>query len=500
MSLKSIFFLCCMMMCSLYSANDDNIRAILPEFEQLMQEKMKEAHVPGMAIAVIADNEVVFLKGFGVRKVGENQPITPETVFQIASLSKPLTSTVLAALVGEKIVDWDSRVNQLDPQFELEVPWVTSELTLKDLLSHRSGLPDHAGDLLEDLGFDQKTIFHKLRLEPIVGFRAQFLYTNFGFSEAAIAAAKAANTNWDTLVQQKLFTPLGMASAAVTFSDYIKQTNRAEGHVIQDGNPQPLYQRNPDAQSPAGGMSMNLNDFTKWMLLQLSGGQYDGKQIIPEESLKQTYVPAITKGNNSFYGLGWIVYYNERGHTVISHSGGFALGAGTFVQLIPEEKFGIAVFTNRTPDGFAEAVGDIFHDLKETGSVEKNWLAIWKERFQTVIPKPITSFPFPKNRSGPLPLNAYTGSYQNDYFDAITVFNKEGKLYLSIGPKPETVLLTPLNRDAFYFQMRTENISDLNQVIFTIDGSGLANQLVIDVLNQNGHGTFTRFAVTDSKN
>ena len=472
--------------------NMEKIGSILPIFEQQIKEGMKQTHAPGVVVAVIMDNQIVYIKGFGVRRAGENALIDPETVFQIASISKPITTTVIAALVGEQVVQWDSRISELDPPFQLKDPWISREVTLRDLLSHRSGLPDHAGDLLEDIGFDQSSILYKLRFEPLTQFRARFEYTNFGFTEAALAAAKAAHVSWDELVRQKLIDPLGLTATSTQYADFIKRANRADLHVIRENTPKTLYKRNADAQSPAGGMSMNMQDCTKWMALQLSDGEYQGKQIIQADVLGQTHLPEITTGENSFYGLGWIVKYNQRGNTVISHAGMFDLGVETSVTLIPKEKFGIAVFVNASYTGLSEALISTFMDLKETGRVEKKWVSIWKERFKILFPDPVTSFPEPQHFSEPLPFNAYTGAYASDYFGEITIFDKEGKLYLAVGPKPEQFLLTPVNRDTFSFETRGENRSGLTQLTFTVDGTGLAGELLIEAFNKNGLGVFQR--------
>lgn len=470
----------------------EKLDKLLPLFEQRLEECMKESHTPGLAIAIIIDNQVAYIKGFGEKRIGEKSPITPDTLFQVASLSKPMSSTVIAALVGENIVEWDSRVNQLDPEFQLMVPWVTTQLTLRDLLSHRSGLPDQAGDLLEDLGFDQATILHQLCLDPNSGFRAKFQYTNFGYTEAALAAAKAAGTTWDVLVRQKLIDPLHMDSTSTKFADFINNPNRADLHFIQEGVAKPLFQRNSDSQTPAGGFSTNMNDFTKWMILQLSEGKYDGKQIISAKALEETHIPSITRGDNDFYGMGWNIKYGKQGEKVISHSGGFTLGARTYTKLIPSEKFGITVFANAAVSGLPEAVIDIFMDLKETGRVNQNWLAIWNERFELLYGVKTKSLPTPQNKSEPLPLKAYTGSYSNAYFGELNIVEKEGKLQLTIGPLAKTFILNFLNRDAFFFSAQTENLAGFYQVIFTVDGLGMANQVFINAFNDNGWGTFKK--------
>jgi CubicO group peptidase (beta-lactamase class C family) len=167
------------------------VTEVLPKLEKLAEQTLKQTGVPGMAIVVVYKDKVVYLKGFGVRQAGTDKPITADTVFQLASVSKPFTSTVLAALVGEGVIDWDDPVIKHYPDFRLHVPWVTQQLTLRDLLCHRSGLPEFAGDLLEDMGYPREEILYRLRfLKPASSFRSHYAYTNFGYTAAAVAAAR----------------------------------------------------------------------------------------------------------------------------------------------------------------------------------------------------------------------------------------------------------------------------------------------------------------------
>lgn len=153
---------------------EQKVAAALPELDRFAGQLLKKTGVPGMAVAVVHKGQVVHLKGYDVREVGQAAPIDADTVFQLASVSKPLAATVLAALVGERVIDWDDRVIDHDPGFRLLDPWVTRELTLRDLLCHRSGLADHAGDLLEDVGFDRAEVLHRLRFyKPASSFRSQ---------------------------------------------------------------------------------------------------------------------------------------------------------------------------------------------------------------------------------------------------------------------------------------------------------------------------------------
>ena len=201
----------------------NHVEAAVAQLEKLANDSLHSSGVPGIAIAVVHRDQVVYQQGFGVREAGKPDRIDADTVFQVASMSKPIASTVLASLVGEGRIDWDDRVIDHDPEFRMFDPYVTRELRLRDLLCHRSGLPDHAGDLLEDLGYDRQDILYRLRyLPPASSFRTKFAYTNFGYSEAGFAAAKAMDVAWEDLAAKQLFEPLGMKSTSYRFADYAK--------------------------------------------------------------------------------------------------------------------------------------------------------------------------------------------------------------------------------------------------------------------------------------
>src|SRR5437868_11878643 len=171
----------------------------------------KQTTVPGFAVAVVFKDKAVYAKGFGVRDVDGKAPVNADTVFQLASVSKPIGAAVVAALVGDGKITWDSRLSELDPTFVMFDPWVTHEVTIRDMYAHRSGLPDHAGDLLEDLGFTRAEILRRLRYQhPESSFRSHYAYTNFGLTAAAVAAAKAHGMEWETASDDKPQKPRGM--------------------------------------------------------------------------------------------------------------------------------------------------------------------------------------------------------------------------------------------------------------------------------------------------
>ena len=181
------------------------VTAALPGLEKYADGLREKTGVPGLAIAVVHADKVVYLEGFGVREVGRPDAIDADTVFQLASVSKPLTATVIAGLVGDKTVTWDSKASDLEPAFRLWGDYVSGEVTLRDLLCHRTGLPEHAGDLLEDLGYSRAEVLRRLRFQkPAGAFRSSYFYTNFGFTEAAVATAKAAGKGWEDLAAERL--------------------------------------------------------------------------------------------------------------------------------------------------------------------------------------------------------------------------------------------------------------------------------------------------------
>ena len=225
---------------------------------------------------------MVYLGGFGLREVGKPATVDADTVFQIASMSKPMSATVVAKLVGEDLVAWDSRMADLNPRFALHDPYPTAEVTLRDLFAHRSGLPGTSGDDLEAIGFDRDTIMERLRLiPPASSFRAGYAYSNAGLTQGALAAAMAAGKDWETVAEERLFAPLGMASTSYRHVDFLARENRAALHVKPAGTWEALVQRDADAQAPAGGVSSTVRDLAEWMRLELAGGELAARRSLP---------------------------------------------------------------------------------------------------------------------------------------------------------------------------------------------------------------------------
>ena len=233
----------------------DAVASSVAAFDNVVREAMARTGVPGLSVAVVHGEQVAYLKGFGVRRAGGAEPVDPDTVFQLASMSKPIASTVVAALAGDGVVTWDDPIVSHDPAFAMHDAWVTRAVTLRDMFCHRSGLPDHAGDMVEDIGYDRAEVLRRLRfIKPDSSFRSHYAYTNFGLTAAAVAAAKASGRSWEDLSAERLYRPLGMTRTSSRFADFIAAPNRAIGHVRADNAWVARYTRDPDAQSPAGGV------------------------------------------------------------------------------------------------------------------------------------------------------------------------------------------------------------------------------------------------------
>lgn len=479
---------------------------VLPELDRLVQQAMQRTGVPGMAIAVVHQDRVVYLKGFGVRQAGRPEPVDPDTVFPLASVSKPIAATVVAALAGDGLVTWDDPIIRHDPGFEMYDPWVTHAVTLRDMFAHRSGLPDHAGDPLEDMGYDRAAILYRLRYQkPDSSFRSQYAYTNFGLTAAAVAAARAAGKSWEDLSAERLYAPLGMRSTSSRLADFLASENRVHSHVRSGGTWLARYTRAPDAQSPAGGVTSSVRDMATWLRLQLGRGALDGREIVRPGALDETHRPQIIRvpplrdpmtDHAGFYGLGWNVDYDDHGRIHWGHSGAFNLGAATCVNLLPGERLGIVALTNAQPVGLPEAISRSFFDLVLTGAVERDWLALYGELFAAAMaPDYGTATDYarpPTPASPPLPAAAYIGLYRNGLFGDIAITAAPDGLVLKQGPVRAPFAMQHFDRDVFTYQPVGENAFGPSAVTFTIGADRVAATVTIENLDRNGQGRFDR--------
>lgn len=479
---------------------DGQIDRAIEALDGIATDVMKRAGIPGMAVVVVRDGETVFAEGYGVRKMGEDARVDPDTVFQLASLSKSISATVVAHAVGQGLIGWDTPLVEHLPWFELSDPYVTSHVTVGDVFSHRSGLPEHAGDDLEDIGYDRREILERLKFMPLNSFRNTYAYTNFGLTAGGEAVAAAAGTDWETLAETAVFEPLGMTSTSYRLDDFLKRENRAFGHVRQGDGWQAKYVRRPDPQAPAGGASASANDFGKWLAMVMDGGG----DIAPEAALLpalQTQMPAgampSPAARPGLYGFGFGTGVDASGRVALSHSGAFALGSGTSFVLLPLDNIAIGVLTNASPVGAAEAVGRTFMDLVEFGEPERDWFAAFAPRFAPMVAPvgELVDKQPPADPTGPGMDDQLLGTFDNPYFGPIDIADGGEGLVVKLGPEPMTYALTHRDGRTYVLEPRDENNPDgsVSTLTFAPDGPrDRATSVTIGFLNGNGLGTFKR--------
>jgi CubicO group peptidase (beta-lactamase class C family) len=466
------------------------------KLDGIADELMKKSGIPGLAVAVVHGGKTVYAKGFGVRDVKTGDKVDPDTVFQLASVSKPLSATVVAHQVGTNTIGWDTPIVSKLPWFALSDPAVTPMVNVGDMFSHRSGLPDHAGDLLEDLGYDRRYVLDRLRQLPLDPFRISYAYTNFGLTAGAEAVAVSAGKPWEDLADEVLFRPLGMASTSYRFADYAARPDRAVGHIHVDGRYEPRYIRDADPEAPAGGASSSVNDMTRWLTMVLANGSHEGKQIVDAKALLPAVTPQMVSSpatepamRSGFYGYGFNVGATSAARMELSHSGGFVLGAGTNVVILPSADVAIVALTNATPSGVPESLTAEFADLVQFGEVREDWYKLYGDIF-TPMEQPTGSLVGqqpPANPAPEAPPTSYAGTYNNDYWGPARITERDGKLQLAIGTKLD-VPLEHWDGNVFTYSWVSENSPPGTISKATFDD----NKLTLEYYDTFGKGTFTR--------
>jgi CubicO group peptidase (beta-lactamase class C family) len=473
--------------------------ATLPE---TVADILRRSGVPGAAVAVVHGGQTVFSAGFGVREVDREATVEPGTVFQVASLSKPITATIVALQVAAGVVSWDDPAVRYLRGLQLSDPYVTNHATIGDFLAHRTGLPEAIGDELEDLGYGRGDIIARLRLAPLDPFRRSYHYANFGFTIGAEAVAAASREGWDELAERVLYQPLGMRSTSSRHADFLARDNRALLHVLEGGRFQPLYDRNPDAQSPAGGVSSNVLDLAEWMKLLLRKHSQGQQPLLTVQALLPALQPqAFSAQPHSlasrpgFYGYGFNVGVHAGGRTAMGHSGAFLLGAGTNFQILPSADLGVVVLTNGGPVGAAEAISATFVDTVEFGAPTRDWFAAYNGQMMGMyaLAGDLAGAVQPASPQPALSAESFAGRYENAYFGQAEITAERGKVTLILGPRRLRFPLSHWDANVFTFAPNSENApkGSLSSVRF-VQEEGKVMAFTVDFLNDHGLGSWRR--------
>ncbi len=481
------------------------VDAAVAKLDALAADIMRRSNIPGMSVAVVKDGRTIYAKGFGVRRLGSPEQVDADTVFQLASMSKSVGATVVAGAVGRGTVSWDTPVVSKLPGFSLSDASTTRRATIGDFYAHRSGLAGGAGDDLETLGYDRQEVLQRLRYTPLHPLRTRYNYTNFGMTVGGEAVAMASGLEWATLSERTLYQPLGMSATSSRYADFMQRSNRATPHVPREGRYQALYQRQPDAQSPAGGVSSSASDIARWMSMVLQKGTYQGQRVVKAEALLPAISPQIVSlppvdGSPpvDFYGYGFVVTHSPSGRVKIGHSGAFMAGASTSFSMIPSAGIAIVTLTNTAPAGVPEALNASFEDLVEFGEVKRDWLAFWgAERAKLyVVGGSLAGQQPPAQPVAPLGSNAYTGTYANSFYGNAVVEANGNDLVLKMGPGgAEVFALQHWSGNSFAFDLPKEGSApgERSRIDFRPGASGLSESLQIEAYAEDlAEGVFTK--------
>ena len=414
----------------------------LKALDAYIEKARQDWGVAGLAVAIVKNDSVIYAKGFGLRESGKPVPVDARTLFAIGSNTKAFTAAAIGLLVDEKKLSWDDRVTKYLPQFQLFDPYVTRELTIRDLLSHRSGLA--RGDAVwYASSFDRQEILRRVRyLEPSWSFRSQYGYQNIMFLAAGELAAAVAGQSWDDLVKQRFFRPLGMTASNTSVTDLRGQGNVATPHFKVGGRAVPIGWRNIDNAGPAGSINSNVLDMAQWIRLHLGEGEYQGQRLLSQRVIREMQTPHTITGSGmdtifpmshfSTYGQGFGLrdYY---GRKLVQHSGGID-GMLSNVALIPEENLGLVVLTNTEGHNLGGAL--VYKILDSFLPVPaRDWSSIYlkldaisrqradsaenaRARTRVVGTKPSLS------------LEQYAGTYENEMYGEARVAHENGRLVL----------------------------------------------------------------------
>jgi len=430
---------------------------LVPQFDAYAEKTFNQSGVPGMAVAIVKDDTVVYLRCFGVSNVTTQEPVGPDTRFQLASISKSMTATMIASMVGNGELSWDDTIASVYPGFRLSDPYVTEHVTFRDLLSHRSGLPEYGSDELQnEFQYSRQEIMDRLRYLGLPGsFRSSYAYSNIGITIAGEAAAMKAGKPFGDLVAERIFVPAGMHNTSARFADFTAATDRVEPYPLQEGTPVAGPLMNDDINSPAGGVSSTISDMVQYARLQADGGSVDGIRVVNASALRDTHTPQFVRTYSGTgmtgAGLGWNTYL-DNGRSRVEKDGSFSQGIGTLITVWPEEKMALVVLTNRFPEGniVTGSISNGWNDLYYNGRIGKDWygeaekgMQAW---FDRMSPEPVQQ---PVNPQSPRDLAYYTGSYTQDYYGTVRVVEESGTLLVYTGHSTTPFSLEPFDGDTF---------------------------------------------------
>lgn len=467
--------------------------APVADLDGIVGRTMMTFAVPGMAIGIVKDGRVVFAKGYGVRQLGAAAAVDPDTIFAIGSTTKAFTTAALSLLVDEGKMDWDGKVVDYLPRFQMYDPYVTREFTIRDLVTHRSGLKSAAGDLMvfPDSDFTRAEIIESLpRLRPASSFRARFAYNNVLYMVAGEVLSKVTGSSWEDFVQRRILDRLGMTGCGV--SGLQSSTGDvAAPHTMVDGKLARVQPVDVSVVAAAGGIHCNVNGMLKWVSAQLGGETLLSEKQRREMWTAQTLGPVsplLTRLHGTHfraYGLGWNLE-DFHGHERVFHSGG-VLGMASQVMLIPELRLGVVLLENQQSSEAINAV--MLHIAKAyVGTGQQDWVAMLgaaadEERARVAAAGVEIEKTLKVHERPPLPLEAYAGTYRDAWRGDAEIGFKGGSLELRISRSQRlSGSLEHYRSGVFIVRWHDRSLNSDLFAHFTTDSTGKVGGMTLEAL------------------
>ncbi len=424
------------------------------QIDSLVNKTLATFNVPGIAVGVVKDGKLIHAKGYGVRSIKTNAKVDEHTLFGIASNSKAFTAAALGILVDEKKINWDTKVTDVIPDFKLYDPYVTQEFTIRDLLTHRSGLGLGAGDLMiwpDSSSVTTPQLIHNLRyLKPVSSFRSKYDYDNLMYIVAGDIVSRVSGMSYEDFIESRLIKPLGMNETAASWYRLPNKQNIINGHAPVEDKLVTVGLSFTEVANAAGGIYSNITDMSKWVMAQINDGKYAdnkslfSKKVHEEMWTPQTLIKTSSPYNTHFgsYGLGWFLS-DVNGYFQASHTGGLA-GIVTQVTILPELKLGIIVLTNQQSGAAFTAITNSIKDgyfgikgkdrikqlndsrLKNEAEAREITSKVWKDIAEQQ-----------KVSDGKVALKGIEGLYRDPWFGQVTISAKNGGLYFQSANAPK---------------------------------------------------------------
>jgi CubicO group peptidase (beta-lactamase class C family) len=411
--------------------------------ESYIERAREDWGVAGLALAIVRGDTVIFARGFGTRESGTAAPVDANTLFAIGSNTKAFTAAGVGLLVEEGRMSWDDPVTKHLPEFQLHDPYVTREMTIRDLLSHRSGLGRRGDMIWYATPFDRAEVIRRVRhLEPNSSFRSTYGYQNIMFISAGEALARVAGVSWDDFMRTRLLEPLGMRRSNTSVTQLAGTDNVATPHTKRAGATVPIAWRNIDNAGPAGSINSSVADMAQWLRMLLAGGELDGRRILARGIVRELQQPHTITGTGtdtifpmthfSLYGLGFGLrdYYGRR---LVLHTGGID-GMLSNVALLPGERIGVVILTNT--DGQSLGTVLMYHIIDALiDAPARDWNAVFLRldeqgrRRAEAAQSALLAARIPDTQPS-LPLERYAGTYDNEMYGPVVVSHDDGALRL----------------------------------------------------------------------